>query len=248
MKSASKIRKKYVFNNIQILSYGELQIKYESILSSIKPKDILQDLSFFQDITKFFDTSNSNKTFLLYKFSLYCFLLINYNQENFFKELFLKYVKIFIKSSDKSDKYYIFIIIKICINEIFKGMNKIISVSEFNKAINNLIEDYKRNPYDNILDLNINNFIKDDLNKTFFLFFIDSFKFPFNKDQIKAFSKYIFDNSNYISTKILDNQKSKISFFKKTNNIIQSHIKEINNLITNNNSKGNVKIIWKIFS
>ena len=42
------------FNNIQILSQGELQIKYESVLSSIKPKDILHDLSFFKDITKYF--------------------------------------------------------------------------------------------------------------------------------------------------------------------------------------------------
>ena len=241
MKSGSQIRKKYGFNNIQILSQGELQIAYESVLSSIKPKDILHDLSFFKDITKYFDTSNSNKTFLSYKFTLYCFMLVNYNQEQFFKELFLKYIKIFIKSSDKSDKYYIFIIIKICINEIFKSLNKVLSVSEFNKLINNLIEDYKRNPYDNILDLNINNFIKDDLNKTFFLFFIDSFKFPFHKEQIKAFSKYIFDNSNIIVSKILDNQKSKISFFKKTNNIIQSHIKEINNIITNNNSKRKCK-------
>ena len=96
MKSGSQIRKKYGFNNIQILSQGELQIKYESVLSSIKPKDILHDLSFFKDITKYFDTSNSNKTFLSYKFTLYCFMLVNYNQEQFFKELFLKYIKIFI--------------------------------------------------------------------------------------------------------------------------------------------------------
>ena len=49
MKSASLIRKKYEFNNIQILSVYELQIKYESVLALIKPKDILQDLSFFKD-------------------------------------------------------------------------------------------------------------------------------------------------------------------------------------------------------
>ena len=238
MKSASLIRKKYGFNNIQILSVYELQIKYESVLALIKPKDILQDLSFFKDIFLYFDSSNTEKAFLSYKFTLYCFLLINYNQEKFFKELFLKYVKILIKSSHK---YYIFIVIKICINEIFKSLNKVLSVSEFNKLINNLIEDYKRNPYDNILDMNINNFIKDDLNKTFFLLFIDSFKFPFNKEQIKAFSKYISENSNKIVTKILDNEKSRISFFKKINSIIQVHIKEVPNIITNNNSKRKCK-------
>ena len=125
MKSASLIRKKYGFNNIQILSVYELQIKYESVLALIKPKDILQDLSFFKDIFLYFDSSNTEKAFLSYKFTLYCFLLINYNQEKFFKELFLKYVKILIKSSHK---YYIFIIIKICINKIFKSINKVLSV------------------------------------------------------------------------------------------------------------------------
>ena len=58
-----------------------------------------------------------------------------------------------------------------------------------------MIEDYKENPYDNILEININNFLKNDLNKSFFLILIESFKYPFSKEQIKAISKYIVDNS-----------------------------------------------------
>ena len=235
MKCASIIRKKYSFNNIQILSKYELQSKYESVLTSIKPSEILQDLSFFKDIIVYFDSSNPDKAFLTYKFTLYCYLLLNDNkQEKFFYKIFAKYIKIFVKASHK---YYVFIIIKICINDLFKNMNSKITVNEFDKMINKLIEEYKSKPYDNILEININNFIKDDLNKSLFLFFIESFKFPFSKDQIKALSKYIIDNSEIIITKILDSKESKISFFKKTNNIIQYHTKEIPNIITNNNSK-----------
>ena len=235
MKGASLIQKKYAINNILILSKYELQKKYESTLSSIKPKEILQDLSFFEGLTTYFSPANSDKAFLTYKFTLYCYLMVDYNQHNFFLEIFLKYVKLFIKASHK---YYNFIIIKIHINEIFKNLNKKkLSVNELNKMINYMIEEYKTNPYDNILSININNFTKDNLHKTLFLLFIESFKFPFNKEQIKAFSKYIVDNSKTIITKILDNQKSKISFFKKINNIIQVHIKEVPNIITNNNSK-----------
>ena len=235
MKSASIIKKKYSFNNIQILSKYELQSKYETVLSSIKPNEIIQDLTFFKDITIFFDSSNPDKAFLTYKFTLYCFLLINKNQEEFFQKIFLKYVKLFIKASHK---YYVFIIIKIWLNDIFNNLQKSISVNEFNKKINNLIEEYKTNPYNNILDININNFISDESNKSLFLLFLESFKFPFSKDQLKAISKYIIDNSEIIITKILDNKEAKISFFKKINNIIQYHIKEFPNIINNsNNSK-----------
>ena len=234
MKSASIIKKKYSFNNIQILSKYELQSKYESILGLIKSNEILQDLSFFKDITIYFDSSNPDKVFLTYKFTLYCFLLINKNQEKFFQKIFLKYVKMFIKASHK---YYVFIIIKIWINEIFNNLQKHISVNEFNKMINSLIEDYKANPYNNILDININNFSIDESNKSLFLLFLESFKFPFSKEQLKAISKYIIDNSEIIIINILESKESKISFFKKINNIIQYHIKEFPNIINNNNSK-----------
>ena len=45
------------------------------------------------------------------------------------------------------------------------------------------------------------------------------------------------ENSDKIINEILTNEKSKISFFKKINNIIQLQIKEIPNIIINNNSK-----------
>ena len=235
MKCASLIRKKYSFNNIQILSKYELQNKFESVLTSIKPNEILQDLSFFKDIMIYFDSSNPDKAFLTYKFTLYCYLLTNNNkEEKFFYKIFSKYVKMFIKASHK---YYVFIIIKICTNDLFNNMKRNLSVDEFNKNIDKLIEDYKKSPYDNILNMNIKNFEKDDLNKSLFLSFIESFKFPFSKEQIKALSKYIISNSEIIISKILDGNESKISFFKKINSIIQYHIKDIPNIVTNNNSK-----------
>ena len=234
MKCASLIRKKYSFNNIQILSKYELQSKYESVLSLIKPNDILQDLSFFKDIIIYFDSTNSDKAFLTYKFTLYCYLLLKGQEHKLFQKIFLKYSKIFIKACHK---FYPFIIIKIAINDEFDSKNKNISVNEFNKLVNKMIEDYKENPYDNILEININNFFKNDLNKSFFLILIESFKYPFSKEQIKAISKYIVDNSEIIIEKILDSKESKISFFKKINNIIQFHIKEIPNIIINNTSK-----------
>ena len=156
MKCASLIRKKYSFNNIQILSKYELQNKFESVLTSIKPNEILQDLSFFKDIMIYFDSSNPDKAFLTYKFTLYCYLLTNNNkEEKFFYKIFSKYVKMFIKASHK---YYVFIIIKICINDLFNNMKRYLSVDEFNKNIDKLIEDYKKSPYDNILNMNINKF------------------------------------------------------------------------------------------
>ena len=234
MKCASIIRKKYSFNNIQILSKYELQNKYEAVLTSIKPNEILQDLSFFKDIIIYFDSANPDKAFLTYKFTLYCYLLVRNNQEKIFQKLFLKYAKIFIKASHK---YYIFITIKIYINDVFNNIGNNISVNEFDKKINYMIEEYKKDPYNNILDININNFIKDDSNKSLFLLFIESFKFPFDKDQLKAISKYIIENSEIIITKILDKKESKESFFKKINNIIQYHIQLIPDLITNKNSK-----------
>ena len=233
MKGASLIRKNYKFSNIQILSKYELQIKYESVLALIQPKEILEDISFFEDLLVYFDASNVDKAFLTYKFTLYCYLLVG-NQDNFFKGLFLKYVKIFIKACHK---YYIFVIIKIHINSVFGKFKKKLSINEFNKVINSIIEEYKKNPYDNILKINIKNFVKDHFTKSLFQSFIESLKFPFDKDQIKAFSKYIIDNSYVIMNEILINEKSKISFFKKINNLIIYQIKEAPNIITNNNSK-----------
>ena len=150
MKSASLIRKKYSFNNIQIMSKYELQNKYESVLNLIKPSEIIQDLSFFKDLTVYFDSS-PDKAFLSYKFTLYCYLLVNNNnnnkQEKFFNKIFAKYINIFVKACDK---YYIFIIIKICINDYFKKINNKITVDEFYKIMDKLIEEYKIAPYDNI--------------------------------------------------------------------------------------------------
>jgi hypothetical protein len=201
MKGASLIRKNYKFSNIQILSKYELQIKYESVLALIQPKEILEDISFFEDLLVYFDASNVDKAFLTYKFTLYCYLLVG-NQDNFFKGLFLKYVKIFIKACHK---YYIFVIIKIHINSVFGKFKKKLSINEFNKVINSIIEEYKKNPYDNILKINIKNFVKDHFTKSLFQSFIESLKFPFDKDQIKAFSKYIIDNSYVIMNEILIN-------------------------------------------
>ena len=234
MKSASFIRKKFSFNNIQILSKYELQSKYESVQAFIQPDDILQDLSFFIDLKKYFDTSNIEKSFLTYKFTLYCYLLVKETQEKFFKNLFLKYTKTFLNANHK---YYSFIIIKIHINEIFDKESSRITVQEFNKMINYIVDEYKMNTYDCILETNINNFIKDEFNKSLFLLFIDGFKYPFNKEQINAISKYIVDNSEIIIKKILVSNESKKSFFKKANNIIQSNIKEIPNILNHNNSK-----------
>ena len=242
MKSASLIRNKYGFNNIQVMPIYELQNKFESVLNVIKPSEILQDLSFFNNLLVYFDSSYPEKAFHSYKFTLYCYLLVNNinnsNQEKFFNKIFVKYVKIFIKACDK---YNVFIIIKICINDFFKQINNKITVNEFYRIMNKLVEEYKIAPYDNILKININNFLKNDLNKSLFLLFIESFKFPFSREQTKALSKYIIDNSEIIITKILDDEESKILFFKKINNIIQTHIKEMPYIITNNNSKRKCK-------
>ena len=234
MKSASIIRKKYLLNNLQILSKYELQDKFESTLQSIKPSEILSDLSFFKEISQYYDSSNPDKAFITYKFTLYCYFLINNQESKIFQKLFIKYSKLFIKTCHK---YYTFVIIKIFINNIFNDLNKKLSVNEFNKIINNLIEEYKNNPYDSILDLNIDNFTKNESNISFFFILLDSFKFPFDKGQINAISKYIVNNSNLIIKKIIIDKSSKITYFKKINNIIQSHMNEIPIIITNNNSK-----------
>ena len=97
MKSTSIIRKKYSFNNIQILSKYELTDKCVTVLQSIKPNEILNDLSFFKELSKYFDSSDSEKAFLTYKFALFCYILINNKESNFFQRLFLNYAKIFIK-------------------------------------------------------------------------------------------------------------------------------------------------------
>ena len=234
MKITSIIRKKYLLNNLQILSKYELQNRLEPVLQAIKTNEILADLNFFKDLSEIYNSSNSEKAFLTYKFTLYCYLLIDKQEAKFFQKLFLKYSKIFLKACHK---YYSFIILKIYINNIFNDIFKKITISEFNKMINNLLEEYKNNPYDSILDIDFENFIKNEANIQFFFILLDSFKFPFNKDQIKAISKYIKTNSNLIIKKIIIDKSSKISFFKKINNIIQSHIKDISIIITNNNSK-----------
>ena len=234
MKSSSIIRKKYLLNNLQILSKYELQDKFESALQSIKPNEILSDLSFFKEISQYYDCSNPEKAFITYKFTLYCYLLINNQETKVFQKLFIKYSKLFIKTCHK---YYTFVIIKIYMDNIFKDLNEKLPVNEFNKIINNLIEEYKNNPFDSILDLNIDIFTKNDSNISFFFILLDSFKFPFDKEQINAISKYIVNNSNAIIKKIIIDKSSKISYFKKLNNIIQSHMKEIPIIITNNNSK-----------
>ena len=234
MKGASLIKKKYCLNNLQILSRYELQSKLESILQSIKSNEILSDLNFFKDISQYFDSSNPEKAFLTYKFSLYCSILTSNKEQKFFQKLFLKYAKIFIKACHK---YNSFIIIKIYINNIFADSSIRLSVNEFNKVINNLIEEYKNSPYNSILDININNFIKNESNIPYFFVLLDCFQFAFDKEQIQAISKYITENSNIIMKYIIKDKASKISFFKKLNNIIQCHIKDISEIIINNNSK-----------
>ena len=234
MKYHSLIRKKYSVHNIQILSKYELQKKFESIQGSITSSDILSDLPFFKEISQYFDSSNIEKAFTSFKFTLYCYLLTNFQETEYFQNLFIKYIKIFIKTCHK---YYSFVIIRININNIFNETNEYLSVNEFNKIINNLLEEYKKNPYKSIISMNIHNFIKNDINKSFFFLLVDSFKFAFDREQINAISKYIVDNSIYIIKKLIADKSSKISYFKKINNIIQFHIKEISNIITNNNSK-----------
>ena len=159
MKGGPLIRRKYCLNNLQILSRYELQSKFESTLQSIKSNEILSDLNFFKDISQYFDSSNPEKAFLTYKFSLYCSILTSNKEQKFFQTLFLKYAKIFIKACHK---YNSFIIIKIYINNIFADSSRRLSVNEFNKKINNLIEEYKNSTYNSILDININNFIKNE--------------------------------------------------------------------------------------
>ena len=61
MKSASLIRNKYGFNNIQVMPIYELQNKFESVLNVIKPSEILQDLSFFNNLLVYFDSSYPEK-------------------------------------------------------------------------------------------------------------------------------------------------------------------------------------------
>ena len=235
MKSSSLIRKKYSFNNIQILSKYELQNKFELVLKSITPKEIISDLSFFKEISIYFDSSSPEKAFIAYKFTLFCFYLANYKESNFFLKLFIKYTKIFIKTCHK---YNAFVIIKIIINNIFMNdKTKKLSINEFNQIINSLIDDYKNDPYNSIMKLNFQNFTKSDIGKSLFFILLDCFKFAFNKDQIKAISKYLVAHSIVIIENILSDKNSKISYFKKLNNIVQSHIKEIQDIITNNNSK-----------
>ena len=203
MKSSSQIKKKFSLNNIQILSKYELQNKFISILKFIKPNDILSDLTFFEEISIYFDSSKPEKAFITYKFTLYCYNLINQQESNFFLKLFLKYSKIFIKTGNK---YYFFIIIKIIINDIFDEKKKNLSINEFNLILNNLLEEYKNSPYNSIINMDINNFIKNDINKSFFFILLDSLKFPFDKDQIKAISKYVVSNSKLIIKNILINK------------------------------------------
>ena len=244
MKSGSLIRKKYFLNNLQILSKFELQNKLESAIQIIKPNEILSDLNFFKDISQYFDSSNSEKAFLAYKFTLYCYILINNKEQKFFQKLFLKYTKIFIKTYHK---YNSFIIIKIYINNIFNERNKKISMNELNKIINILIETYKNDSYNSILDINMNNFIKNESNIHFFFLLLDSFQFAFDKGQIKAIAKFIVINSNLIIKNIIKDKASKISYFKKLNNIIQTHIKDIPVIIINNNSKKKCSIYMSEF-
>ena len=234
MKSNSLIRKKYSFNNIQILSKYELQNKFDKVLLSIQPNEILSNLSFFNEISQYFDSSFPEKAFLTYKFTLFCSILIKNQEIKFFQKLFLKYSKIFIKSCHK---YYSFAIIKIEINNIFKEIKKNISLNEYDNKINNLIEKYKSNTYDSIIELNINNFVKDENGVSFFFAFLDCLKFAFDKDQINGLANYLVTNSLSIIKKIIVDKSSKINYFKKLNNIIQFHIKEIGAIITNNNSK-----------
>lgn len=234
MKSSSLIRKKYSLNNIQILSKYELQNKFESVLKSINPKEIISDLPFFKEISIYFDSSSPEKAFITYKFTLFCFCLVNNKEPNFFLKLFIKYSKVFIKTCHK---YNSFIIIKIIINNIFNDKTKKLSINEFNQVINDLLDKYRNDPYNSIMNLNFQNFTKSDLDKSLFFILLDSFKFSFNKDQIKAISKYIVSHSNIIIEHILNDKTSKISYFKKLNNIVQSHIKEVSTIITNNNSK-----------
>ena len=144
MKYSSLIRKKYSVYNIQILSKYELQNKFESIQESIKSSDVLSDLSFFKEISQYFDSSNLEKVFITYKFTLFCYILTNFKEAKFFQNLILKYIKTFIKTCHK---YYSFVIIKITINDIFNEINKKLSVNEFNKIINHLLEEYKNRPY-----------------------------------------------------------------------------------------------------
>ena len=234
MKSSSLIRKKYSFNNIQILSKYELQNKFESVLKNISPKEIISDLSFFKEISIYFDSSSPEKAFIAYKFTLFCFYLANNKESNFFLKLFIKYSKIFIKTCHK---YNSFIIIKIITNNVFiNDKTKKLSINEFNQIINSLLDEYKNDPYNSIMKLNFQNF-KSDMGKSLFFILLDCFKFAFNKDQIKAISKYLVAHSIVIIENILNDKTSKISYFKKLNNIVQSHIKEIQNIITNNNSK-----------
>ena len=234
LKNTSLIRKKYSFNNIQVLSKYELQNKIDKVLLSIKPNEILSDLSFFKEIAQYFNSSYPEKAFLIYKFTLFCSIIIKNKEIQFFEKLFIYYSNIFITSSHK---YYSFVIIKIKINNIFKNINRLINVNEFNKRINNLIEEYKNNPYDSIMELDINNFIKDENGISFFFIFLKCLKIPFDKGQLNALADYIVTNSISIIKNIIIDKSKKESYFKKINNIIQFHIKEIGEIVINNNSK-----------
>ena len=230
------IKKKYALNTLQILSLYQLQDKLESVLQNINPIEISSDLPFFNEIYQLSERFGEEKAFIMYKFTLYCSILINDREEKFFHALFLNYTKYFLKMDNK---YYPFVIIKIMINEIFRNINFVLTIKEFNKLIEEEIRNYKMNPMKSILEINMFNFSKNDTNKASFFIFLDCFKFFFHKEQIEALSKYIVINSDFIIKNMILENKTRVSFFKKLNNIIQIHIKNISKYYNENNSKRN---------